>query len=194
MTLPIARELARSGIRVVTIAPGIFETPMMAAMTSEVQEALGKSVPFPARLVRPDEFAKLTGHVIENSYLNGEVIRLDATIRMPAKCNTNHGETPYECSFDQSSALTCDALQAAARDHERKHTQLRLRGSAIADGLISMVCSAVIVVVQLDVEHLSRCQSLQDLHLDRRRILVLMQSMWSLTSRLRTLFPVWERS
>jgi NAD(P)-dependent dehydrogenase (short-subunit alcohol dehydrogenase family) len=85
MTLPIARELARSGIRVVTIAPGIFETPMMAAMSSEVQEALGKSVPFPPRLGRPNEFAQLVGHIIENGYLNGEVIRLDGAIRMAAK-------------------------------------------------------------------------------------------------------------
>jgi NAD(P)-dependent dehydrogenase (short-subunit alcohol dehydrogenase family) len=85
MTLPIARELARSGIRVVAIAPGIFETPMMAAMSSEVQEALGKSVPFPPRLGRPNEFAQLVGHIIENAYLNGEVIRLDGAIRMAAK-------------------------------------------------------------------------------------------------------------
>jgi len=85
MTLPIARELARSGIRVVTIAPGVFETPMMAAMSSEVQEALGKSVPFPPRLGRPSEFAQLVGHIIENAYLNGEVIRLDGAIRMAAK-------------------------------------------------------------------------------------------------------------
>ncbi len=85
MTLPIARELARSGIRVVTIAPGIFETPMMAAMSSEVQEALGKSVPFPPRLGRPNEFAQLVRHIIENAYLNGEVIRLDGAIRMAAK-------------------------------------------------------------------------------------------------------------
>ena len=85
MTLPIARELARSGIRVVTIAPGVFETPMMAAMSSEVQEALGKSVPFPPRLGRPNEFAQLVGHIIENAYLNGEVIRLDGAIRMAAK-------------------------------------------------------------------------------------------------------------
>jgi len=85
MTLPIARELARSDIRDVTIAPGIFETPMMAAMSSEVQEALGKSVPFPPRLGRPNEFAQLVGHIIENAYLNGEVIRLDGAIRMAAK-------------------------------------------------------------------------------------------------------------
>ncbi len=82
MTLPIARELARHGIRVVTIAPGIFETPMMAGMPPETQEALGKSVPFPPRLGRPDEFAALVRHICENSMLNGEVIRLDGALRM----------------------------------------------------------------------------------------------------------------
>ena len=85
MTLPIARELARSGIRVMTIAPGIFETPMMAAMPEDVQESLGKSVPFPQRMGRPDEFAGLVEHIIQNAYLNGEVIRLDGSIRMAAK-------------------------------------------------------------------------------------------------------------
>ncbi|MBU0752076.1 MAG: 3-hydroxyacyl-CoA dehydrogenase [Gammaproteobacteria bacterium] len=85
MTLPIARDLARSGIRVMTIAPGIFETPMMAGMAAEVQEALGKMVPFPSRLGRPEEFAMLVGQVVENPYLNGEVIRLDGAIRMQPK-------------------------------------------------------------------------------------------------------------
>ena len=82
MTLPIARELARFGIRVVSIAPGIFETPMMAGMPQEVQDALGKSVPFPARLGRPVEYAALVRHICENSMLNGEVIRLDGALRM----------------------------------------------------------------------------------------------------------------
>jgi NAD(P)-dependent dehydrogenase (short-subunit alcohol dehydrogenase family) len=82
MTLPIARELARHGIRVATIAPGIFETPMMAGMPAEVQESLGKSVPYPSRLGRPQEFAALVQHIIENDYLNGEVIRLDGALRM----------------------------------------------------------------------------------------------------------------
>jgi NAD(P)-dependent dehydrogenase (short-subunit alcohol dehydrogenase family) len=82
LTLPIARELARVGIRVVTIAPGIFETPMMAAFSPEVQEALGKSVPFPARLGRPAEFAALVRHICENTMLNGETIRLDGALRM----------------------------------------------------------------------------------------------------------------
>lgn len=82
MTLPIARELARYGIRVVSIAPGIFETPMMAGMPQEVREALGKSVPFPARLGRPPEFAALVRHICENAMLNGEIIRLDGALRM----------------------------------------------------------------------------------------------------------------
>ena len=82
MTLPVARELARSGIRVMTIAPGIFETPMMASLTPEVQEALGRMVPFPPRLGRPPEFASLVREIIGNAMLNGEVIRLDGAIRM----------------------------------------------------------------------------------------------------------------
>ncbi|MGO7421286.1 SDR family NAD(P)-dependent oxidoreductase [Rhizobium ruizarguesonis] len=85
MTLPIARELARHGIRVVSIAPGIFETPMMADMPAEVQAALGKSVPFPPRLGRPAEFAGLVHHIFENNMLNGEVIRLDGALRMGAR-------------------------------------------------------------------------------------------------------------
>ncbi|MET0203915.1 MAG: SDR family NAD(P)-dependent oxidoreductase [Casimicrobiaceae bacterium] len=82
MTLPIARELARSGIRVMTIAPGIFETPMVSSLTPEVQDAIGKMVPFPARLGRPAEFASLVREIIGNPMLNGEVIRLDGAIRM----------------------------------------------------------------------------------------------------------------
>jgi NAD(P)-dependent dehydrogenase (short-subunit alcohol dehydrogenase family) len=85
MTLPIARELARHGIRVVAIAPGIMETPMLKGMPTEVQDALGKMVPFPSRLGRPEEFASLVQHIVENTYLNGEVIRLDGAIRMAAK-------------------------------------------------------------------------------------------------------------
>jgi NAD(P)-dependent dehydrogenase (short-subunit alcohol dehydrogenase family) len=85
MTLPIARELARSGIRVMTIAPGLFETPMMASLTPEVQDALGRMVPFPPRLGRPDEFASLVREIVDNPMLNGEVIRLDGAIRMAAK-------------------------------------------------------------------------------------------------------------
>jgi NAD(P)-dependent dehydrogenase (short-subunit alcohol dehydrogenase family) len=85
MTLPIARELARHGIRVMTIAPGIMATPMLLAMPAEVQESLGRMVPFPARLGKPDEFAALVEHIATNPYLNGEVIRLDGAIRMAAK-------------------------------------------------------------------------------------------------------------
>ncbi|TXH81147.1 MAG: 3-hydroxyacyl-CoA dehydrogenase [Rhizobium sp.] len=82
MTLPVARELARSGIRVVAIAPGIFETPMMAGMPQEVQDSLSRSVPFPPRFGKPAEFAALVRHICENVMLNGEVIRLDGALRM----------------------------------------------------------------------------------------------------------------
>lgn len=85
MTLPIARDLARSGIRVMTIAPGIFETPMLLGMPPEVQEALGKMVPFPSRLGKPAEYAQLARQIFENEMLNGEVIRLDGAIRMQPK-------------------------------------------------------------------------------------------------------------
>ena len=85
LTLPAARELARFGIRVMTIAPGIFETPMMAGMTPEVCESLAAGVPFPPRLGKPAEYAALVRHIIENSMLNGEVIRLDGALRMAAK-------------------------------------------------------------------------------------------------------------
>ncbi len=82
MTLPAARELARYGIRVMTIAPGVFETPMVGQIPADIAEALGKSVPFPPRLGRPAEFASLVGEIIRNPMLNGEVIRLDGAIRM----------------------------------------------------------------------------------------------------------------
>ncbi len=85
MTLPIARDLSRDGIRVCTIAPGLFETPMMDTLPKEVQEALGKMVPFPARLGRPAEYAALARHIIENEMLNGETIRLDGAIRLAPK-------------------------------------------------------------------------------------------------------------
>jgi len=85
MTLPIARELARHGIRVMTIAPGIFRTPMMASLSADVQDALGRMVPFPPRLGRPEEFASLVREIIGNPMLNGEVIRLDGAIRMAPK-------------------------------------------------------------------------------------------------------------
>jgi NAD(P)-dependent dehydrogenase (short-subunit alcohol dehydrogenase family) len=82
LTLPVARELASSGIRVVTVAPGIFETPMLAALPGEAKDSLGKQVPFPSRLGRPEEYAALAKHIVENTMLNGEVIRLDGAIRM----------------------------------------------------------------------------------------------------------------
>ncbi|MER9414543.1 3-hydroxyacyl-CoA dehydrogenase [Mesorhizobium sp. M0306] len=85
MTLPVARDLARSGIRVCTIAPGIFRTPMMAGMPQEVQDSLGAAVPFPSRLGEPSEYAALALHIIENQMLNGETIRLDGAIRMAPK-------------------------------------------------------------------------------------------------------------
>ena len=85
MTLPIARDLSRSGIRVMTIAPGIFETPMLLGMPKDVQDALGKLVPFPSRLGRPAEYAALALHIIANEMLNGETIRLDGAIRLTPK-------------------------------------------------------------------------------------------------------------
>jgi len=85
LTLPVARELARSGIRCMTIAPGIMETPMLLGMSPEVQDSLNKMVPFPSRMGKPAEYAALVKHIAENAYLNGEVIRLDGAIRMGAK-------------------------------------------------------------------------------------------------------------
>jgi len=85
MTLPIARDLSRNGIRVCTIAPGLFETPMMQGLPKEAQESLGKQVPFPSRLGRPAEYAQLARAIVENEMLNGETIRLDGAIRMAPK-------------------------------------------------------------------------------------------------------------
>ncbi|MCE9607121.1 MAG: SDR family NAD(P)-dependent oxidoreductase [Planctomycetia bacterium] len=85
LTLPAARELAKYGIRVVTIAPGIFETPLLGAMPEEVRTSLGAQVPFPPRLGRPEEFAALARHIFDNTMLNGEVVRLDGAIRMSPK-------------------------------------------------------------------------------------------------------------
>jgi 3-hydroxyacyl-CoA dehydrogenase/3-hydroxy-2-methylbutyryl-CoA dehydrogenase len=82
MTLPMARELASSGIRVMTVAPGLFATPMLKALPQEAQDSLGKQTPFPPRLGEPDEYAALVEHIIENAMLNGETIRLDGAIRM----------------------------------------------------------------------------------------------------------------
>jgi len=85
MTLPIAREFARIGVRIVTIAPGLFETPLMATLPKEIQDSLGRSVPFPSRLGRPHEFAHLVQSILENTMLNGETIRLDGALRMAPK-------------------------------------------------------------------------------------------------------------
>ncbi|MEZ5668656.1 MAG: SDR family NAD(P)-dependent oxidoreductase [Alphaproteobacteria bacterium] len=85
MTLPAARELARFGVRVVTIAPGIMETPMMAGLSAEVQASLAAQIPFPSRLGRPDEYARLVMHIADNMLINGETIRLDGAIRMAPK-------------------------------------------------------------------------------------------------------------
>ena len=85
MTLPLARELARSGIRVTSIAPGIFDTPMLAGLPEDARESLGRQVPFPSRLGKPEEYAAMVGHIVENEMLNGEVIRLDGAIRMAAR-------------------------------------------------------------------------------------------------------------
>jgi NAD(P)-dependent dehydrogenase (short-subunit alcohol dehydrogenase family) len=85
MTLPVARELARFGIRVMTIAPGIFDTPMLAGLPEPARQSLGQQVPFPSRLGRPEEYAALVQHIVENEMLNGEVIRLDGALRMAPK-------------------------------------------------------------------------------------------------------------
>jgi NAD(P)-dependent dehydrogenase (short-subunit alcohol dehydrogenase family) len=85
LTLPAARDLARLGIRVCTIAPGLFDTPLLAALPQESRDALGASIPFPSRLGRPEEYAKLACHIAENAMLNGEVLRLDGALRMPPR-------------------------------------------------------------------------------------------------------------
>jgi NAD(P)-dependent dehydrogenase (short-subunit alcohol dehydrogenase family) len=85
LTLPAARDLSRLGIRVCTIAPGLFDTPLLAGLPEESRQALGAQVPFPPRLGRPDEYAALACHIAENTMLNGEVIRLDGAIRMAPK-------------------------------------------------------------------------------------------------------------
>lgn len=85
MTLPVARELARHGVRVMTIAPGLFDTPMLAGLPEPARQSLGEQVPFPSRLGAPEEYAALARHIVENGMLNGEVIRLDGAIRMAPK-------------------------------------------------------------------------------------------------------------
>jgi NAD(P)-dependent dehydrogenase (short-subunit alcohol dehydrogenase family) len=85
MTLPAARDLSRNGVRVCTIAPGLFDTPLLAALPEESRAELGKSIPFPPRLGRPEEYAELACHIAENPMLNGETIRLDGALRMPPR-------------------------------------------------------------------------------------------------------------
>ena len=85
MTLPIAREFTRIGVRVMAVAPGIFHTPMVGGMPEHVQESLAASIPFPSRLGKPEEFADLVAHIVENGYLNGETIRLDGAVRLQPK-------------------------------------------------------------------------------------------------------------
>jgi NAD(P)-dependent dehydrogenase (short-subunit alcohol dehydrogenase family) len=85
LTLPAARDLSRLGIRVCTIAPGTFDTPLLAALPEESRQALGQQIPFPQRLGRPEEFAELACHIAENRMLNGETIRLDGALRMPPR-------------------------------------------------------------------------------------------------------------
>jgi NAD(P)-dependent dehydrogenase (short-subunit alcohol dehydrogenase family) len=85
LTLPAARDLARLGIRVCTIAPGLFDTPLLAGLPDDAREALGAQIPFPSRLGRPEEYAQLACHIAENQMLNGEVLRLDGALRMPPR-------------------------------------------------------------------------------------------------------------
>jgi NAD(P)-dependent dehydrogenase (short-subunit alcohol dehydrogenase family) len=85
LTLPVARELARFGIRVLTIAPGLFSTPLLAELPEETQAALASAIPYPPRLGAPEEFAKLVIAMVENDYLNGEIVRLDGALRMQSK-------------------------------------------------------------------------------------------------------------
>ena len=85
LTLPVAREFAAFGIRVLTIAPGLFQTPLLSALPEEAQKSLGESIPYPRRLGAPEEFASLVAHMVENRFLNGEVVRLDGALRLPPK-------------------------------------------------------------------------------------------------------------
>ena len=85
MTLPIARELARDGIRAMSIAPGVFDTPMMQGMSEEVRQSIAQTIPFPSKLADPEDYASLVLHILDNKTLNGEIIRLDGALRMAGK-------------------------------------------------------------------------------------------------------------
>ena len=112
MTLPIARDLAREGIRVVTIAPGLFDTPLLAMLPEEAKKSLGAQVPHPARLGKPDEYGALAVHIVENPMLNGEVIRLDGAIRM-APYARRGDSTMIRTKFTETSASTIRSCRAA---------------------------------------------------------------------------------
>ena len=125
MTLPIARELARYGIRVMTVAPGIFDTPLMASLPQAARESLATQVPFPPRLGNPPEYAALVKHIIENEMLNGEVIRLDGAIRMAAEIKTSHECVPLPISRLPSGSthqrIVASTSIAATNDPAKSH-------------------------------------------------------------------------
>ena len=123
MTLPIARDLARNGIRNMTIAPGIFGTPMLFGMPQEVQDALAASVPFPSRLGTPQDYAKLVKHIFENDMLNGEVIRLDGAIRLAPKCCRLRPAAKASHQFDAAAV----GLERCVRGQQRQTLFKRLR-------------------------------------------------------------------
>ena len=135
MTLPMARELASSGIRVMTIAPGLFATPMLKALPQEAQDSLGRQTPFPPRLGEPDEYAAMVEHIIENTMLNGETIRLDGAIRMqprlaaqtgPSPRSADHSRPPRWRPSENPSACTYRGVPAGGT-HRNAHTDLSER-------------------------------------------------------------------
>ncbi len=113
MTLPIARDLASLQIRMMTIAPGIFETPMLGGLSDEVRESLGRQVPHPSRLGAPDEYAAMVQHIVENPMLNGETIRLDGAIRMSPARRSRHREVVAWSSPGRRSTVICAPRCAA---------------------------------------------------------------------------------
>jgi hypothetical protein len=123
MTLPAARDLAGVGIRVCAIAPGTFDTPLLAALPEPARQALGAAVPFPPRLGRPEEFAARAAHIVENEMLNGEVIRLDGALRMPPRVVMAQELTPSDRSSLTAEqgpiSMAVDGLPAFARPPHR---------------------------------------------------------------------------